>query len=307
MPEVVRVKKIYAGIVLLAMLLAGCGGSGDVKGFLPSSVKAQGAKIAKDGQVRLYDGQRLFDYMDGGAELYYEYGFERACVQRYAAPQGGITAEIYQMDTSGHAYGIYTFDSQGEHPAIGQDTTYAQGQLVFWKGRFFVRAFSDKEGLKEPLLALGRTIAEKIPREGERPDILGLLPPQWVAKDSLIYFRGQLALNNSYFLSNENVLSLGKDIEGVIFHYTPDVKPLRVIMVRYPGQPQAAAAFKTLRASGVIKGSSVREGFLLGKIRRGHAGALVAGDLVFLVLEGETSDPVMRALRSIQQQRGGGG
>ncbi|OGP55917.1 MAG: hypothetical protein A2Y65_04580 [Deltaproteobacteria bacterium RBG_13_52_11] len=299
-------KKTCWVIFLLPILMLGCtgGGDGDLKGFLPSSVKAQGIKIAKDGQARLYDGQKLFDYMDGGAELYYEYGFEQACVQRYKAPQGGITAEIYQMDTSGQAYGIYTFDSQGEHPSIGQDATYAQGLLAFWKGRYFVRAFSDKEGLKDALLALGRTIAEKIPREGERPDILGLLPPQWVAKDSLIYFRGQTALNNSYFLSNQNVLSLGKDVEGIIFHYTPDVKPLRVIMVRYPGQPQAAEAFETLRTSGVIKGNLVKEGFLLGKVRRGYAGALVAGDLVFLVLEGETSDPVKRALRSIQQQRG---
>lgn len=300
--EVACVKKICIGLLLLALLLAGCGGSGDVKGFLPSSVKAQEAKITKDGPARLYDGQKLFDYMDGGAELYYEYGFDRACVQRYKASAGVITAEIYQMDTSGNAYGIYTFDSQGEHPAIGQDATYAQGLLAFWKGRYFVRAFSDKEGDKEVLLALGRAIAEKIPREGTRPEILGRLPAQWVAKDSLIYFHGQTALNNSYFLSHQNCLSLGDGVEGVIFYYTPDIKPLRVIMVRYPDHQKAAEAFKTLRASGVIAGVAAREGFIVGKVRRGHAGALVTGDLLFLVLEGATSDPVIRALRSIQQQ-----
>jgi hypothetical protein len=303
-PEVARVKKICIGLCLLAILLAGCGGSGDIKGFLPSSVKAQEAKITKDGQARLYDGQKLFDYMDGGAELYYEYGFAQACVQRYKAAAGVITAEIYQMDTAGHAYGIYTFDSQGEHPTIGQDATYdGVGQLTFWKGRYFVRAFSDKEkGDKEILLALGRTISQKIPQEGARPEILGRLPAQWVAKDSLIYFRGLTALNNSYFLSHQNCLSLGDGVEGVIFYYTPDVKPLRVIMVRYLDHQKAAAAFKTFRASGVIAGAAAREGFIVGKVRRGHAGALVAGDMLFLVLEGATSDTVIRALRSLQQQ-----
>jgi hypothetical protein len=301
-PEVACVKKILIGLLFLALLLAGCGGSGDLKGFLPSSVKAQGVKISKDGSARLYDGQKLFDYMDGGAELYFEYGFERACVQRYKASAGVITAEIYQMDTSGNAYGIYTFDSQGEHPAIGQDATYAQGLLAFWKGRYFVRAFSDKEGDKEILLALGRTIAQKIPEEGTRPEILVRLPAQWVAKDSLIYFRGQTALNNSYFLCHQNCLSLGDGAEGIIFYYTPDVKPLRVIMVRYPDQQKAAAAFKTLRQSGVITGAAAREGFIVGKVRRGRAGALVSGDLLYLVLEGATSDPVTRALRSLQLQ-----
>jgi hypothetical protein len=301
-PEVARVKKILLGSLFLALLLAGCGGSGDLKGFFPSSVKVQGSKITKDGQARLYDGQKLFDYMDGGAELYYEYGFERAGVQRYKAATGVITAEIYQMDASGDAYGIYTFDSQGERPAIGQDATYAQGLLAFWKGPYFVRAFSDKEGDKEILLALGRSIAQKIPKEGTRPEILGRLPAQWVAKDSLIYFRGQMALNNSYFLSHQNCLSLGDGAEGVIFYYTPDAKPLRVIMVRYPDQQKAAEAFKALRASGVITGVTVKEGFIVGKVRRGHAGALVTGELVFLVLEGASSDPVVRALRSLQVQ-----
>jgi hypothetical protein len=300
--EVACVKKICIGICFLALLLAGCGGSGELKGFLPSSVKAQGSKIIKDGQARLYDGQKLFDYMDGGAELYYEYGFVQACVQQYKNAKGRITAEIYHLDASGHAYGIYTFDSQGEHPAIGQDATYAQGLLAFWKGPYFVRAFSDTEGDKEILLALGRIIAQKIPEEGTRPEILGRLPAQWVAKDSLIYFRGQTALNNSYFLSHQNCLSLGDGAEGVIFYYTPDAKPLRVIMVRYPDQQKAAAAFKTLRASGVITGVAAREGFIMGKVRRGYAGALVSGDLLYLVLEGATSDPVIRALRSLQLQ-----
>jgi hypothetical protein len=297
-------KKILAVIFLLPILMLGCtgGGSGGLKGFLPSSAKAQGIKIKKEGQARIYEGQKLFDYMDGGAELYYEYGFEQAGVQRYKAPKGGVTAEIYRMDTSAHAYGVYTFDTQGEHPPIGQDATYARGLLAFWKGRYFVRAFSESEDLKEALLSLGRAVAQKIPQEGERPDILASLPPHWVVRDSLLYFRGQIALNNSYFLSHEDVLSLGKGAEGITFLYNPEIKPLRVIMVRYLDRSQAETTFKSLRPSGVIKGGSLKkEGFLLGKSRRGYGGAFVAGDRVVLVLDGENIQIVARALRSLQQ------
>jgi hypothetical protein len=283
---------------LFPLLIWGCsGGGGELKGFLPSSSEVQ--EIKKEGRSQVYKGTKLFDYMNGGAELYYEYNFEQACVQRYQASLGEITAEIYQMDLPTNAYGIYTFDTQGGHPAIGQDATYERGLLGFWKGRYFVRVFSENEELKETILTLGRAIAQKITEEGERPDILAFIPSFWVVGDSLLYFRGMLALNNSYFLSHQDVLSLGKGAEGITFQYKPEAQPLRVIMVRYPGRPQAEEAFQFLHASGVIKEGALKEGFFSGKSRRGYGGATVAGDLVILVLDGAKLQTVTRALRSL--------
>jgi hypothetical protein len=301
-------KKRWWAIFLLPILMLGCsgGGSSGLQGFLPSSVKAQGIKIKKDGEARIYDGKKLFDYMDGGAELYYEYGFEQACVQRYKAKEGEVTVEIYQMDTSTHAYGVYTFDTQGEHPSIGQDATYARGLLSFWKGRYCVRVLSENEKFKDILLALGQAITKKIPQEGERPAILSFLPPQWVVADSLLYFRGQIALNNGYFLSNQDVLFLSKGAEGITFLYKPEAQPLRVIMVRYAGRPQALEAFKSLRSSGVIKQGALKEGLFLGKSRKGDAGALLSEDIVVLVLDGKTRETVTRALRSLPFRGGQG-
>jgi hypothetical protein len=301
-------KRIWAVIFLLPILMLGCagGGSSGLQGFLPSAVKAQGIKIKKDGEARIYDGKKLFDYMDGGAELYYEYGFEQACVQRYKAKEGEVTVEIYQMDTPAHAYGVYTFDTQGEHPPIGQDATYARGLLSFWKGRYCVRALSENEQFKDILLAVGQAITKKIPQEGERPAILAFLPPQWVVGDSLLYFRGQISLNNSYFLSNQDVLLLGKGAEGITFQYKPEAQPLRVIMVRYAGRSQAMEAFKSLRSSGVIKQVSLKEGLSLGKSRKGYGGALLSEDIVVLVLDGKSRETVTRALRSLPYRGGQG-
>jgi hypothetical protein len=292
-------QKIFSVFFLpLIIMMCGCsGGSGELKGFLPSSSDVQGTK--KEGRPQVYKGIKLFDYMNGGAELYYEYNFEQACVQRYQTAHGEVTVEIYQMDLPANAYGIYTFDTQGEHPAIGQDATYERGLLGFWKGRYFVRVFAESEDLKETLLALGRAITQKIPEEGARPDILAALPPLWVEGGSLLYFRGMIALNNSYFLSHQDVLSLGKATEGITFQYKPEAQPLRVIMVRYPDRPQAEEAFQSLQASEVITEGALKEGFFLGKSRRGYGGAAVAGDLVILVLDGAKPQTVTRALRSL--------
>jgi hypothetical protein len=301
-----RLKKLWWVILLFPLLMLGCTGKGNgsLQGFLPSSIKAQGIKIKKDGDARLYEDKKLFDYIDGGAELYFEYGFEQACVQRYKAKEGGVTVEIYQMDTAASAYGVYSFDTQGEHPSIGQDATYAQGLLAFWKGRYCVRALADTEHFKDCLLALGQAIAKKIPQEGERPAILAFLPPQWVVANSLLYFRGPIALNNSYFLAHQDVLSLSTGADGVTFVYKPEAQPLRVIVVRYAGRPEAQEAFKSLRAAGVIKQGSLKEGLLLGKSRKGYGGAFLSEDLVVLVLDGKTRESVTRALRSLPYRGG---
>jgi hypothetical protein len=293
-------------LVLLSLLVMwGCsGGGGEIKGLLPSSADVPG--ITEGGRPRIYKGTKLFDYMDGGAELYYEYNFEQACVQRYQTPPGEVTAEIYQMDLPADAYGIYTFDTKGEHPPIGQDATYERGLLGFWKGRYFVRVFSENEELKETILVIGRAIAQKITEEGERPDIVASIPSFWVEGDSLLYFRGMIALNNSYFLSHENVLSLGEGCEGITLQYAPEKQPLRVIIVRYPDRPQAEEAFQSFQASGVIKEGVFEEGLFLGKSRKGYGGAKIEGDLVIMVLDGATLQSVTRALRSLPAPGGEG-
>jgi len=292
-------------VFLFPLLIWGCsGGGGELKGLLPSSADVPG--ITKGGRPRIYTDTKLFDYMNGGAELYYEYGFVQVCVQRYQTPPGEVTVEIYQMDLPANAYGIYTFDTKGEHPSIGQDATYEQGLLGFWKGSYFVRVFSENEELKETILVLGGAIAQKITEEGERPDIVASVPSFWVVRDSLLYFRGMIALNNSYFLSHENVLSLGEGCEGITLQYAPETQPFRVIMVRYPDRPQAEAAFQSLQASGVIKEGTFKEGLFLGKSRKGYGGATVAGDLLILVLDGATLQSVTRALRSLPATGGEG-
>ncbi|UCC66538.1 MAG: hypothetical protein JSW32_00925 [Deltaproteobacteria bacterium] len=272
--------------------------------LLPSSGDVAGIK--KEGQTQVYEGKKLFDYMDGGAELFLEYHFERAGVQRYQTPQGEVTVEIYQMDLPAHAFGIYSFDTQGEHLSVGQDATYERGLLTFWKSNYFIRIFSQNEGLKETLLALGRAIAQKIPQGGERSDILLSLPPHGVMQDSLLYFRGMIALNNAYFLSHQNVLSLRGDGEGITFKYTIADGPFRVIMVRYGDPPRATEAFEHFCASGVIKKGAQKEGIFLGKSRRGYGGTKVTGDLMVLVLDGKDPATIKRVMRSLPHEGDGG-
>jgi len=109
---------------------------------LPQEVQGWNA----DGEDKVFTRQTIFDYMDGGGEIYLAYDFQRLLTREYArenAPR--IVAEVYQMASSGDAYGIFTHDTDGQPVSVGQSALYSPGLLRFWKHRFFVRLQAEDE------------------------------------------------------------------------------------------------------------------------------------------------------------------
>ena len=78
-----------------------------------------------DGETEVYVGDDLFIYINGGAEIYHEYGFVQVSVQRYVRGEDSISVEIYAMD--GDAFGIYSFarSSGGRAVDLGNGGTSA--------------------------------------------------------------------------------------------------------------------------------------------------------------------------------------
>jgi hypothetical protein len=60
------------------------------------------------GRERIFEGSGLFGFMNGGAELFLEYGFQQLLEQRITFHGIPFVAEYYFMDTPIHAYGIYS-------------------------------------------------------------------------------------------------------------------------------------------------------------------------------------------------------
>lgn len=61
----------------------------------------------------------LFNYIDGGAELFLEFGFEKLSIQRYARGKSELTLEVYEMDSPESALGIYLTKCGLETPVKG--------------------------------------------------------------------------------------------------------------------------------------------------------------------------------------------
>lgn len=244
-------KLILTIFVFIALLGVSCnksaekksGSSDTIANLMPDMAGEEQWKT--EGEVRCYKGEELFDYMNGGAELYHAYGFERACVQDYKKGENLYTAEIYEMENSPKAFGIYSLDRQGEHPSIKQDATYQEGSLNIWKDRYYIRIFIPQKGsnIKEEMQSLGEKAVSQIKSEGEMPSLVKLIPAG-AKKDSPASFWQMIPLNNIFFISHENLLNLTGDSEGVTFLYQTGKGDIRIILIRYSDSKQAKDSFE---------------------------------------------------------------
>jgi hypothetical protein len=89
-----------------------------------------------------YEGKALYGYIDGGAELYFEYGFKRAIVQDITLNTQQIHLEIFEMNSCEAAAGVYSISSHGcrEGGNLWNFTCPGQYSAQEARGRYFIRA-----------------------------------------------------------------------------------------------------------------------------------------------------------------------
>lgn len=56
----------------------------------------------------LFDGESLWGYMNGGADIYLEYGFDILRVEEFSNAGENIKLELFKMDDPASAFGIYS-------------------------------------------------------------------------------------------------------------------------------------------------------------------------------------------------------
>ena len=125
---------------------------------------------------------------------------------------------------------------------------------------------------------LAKLIDEAIKEKGTYPEILKYLPAENLDQQSTRYFRHYVWLNTYTFISNENILNIGQNTEGVLAKYGEKEK-LILMVVEYNNEQEAFAAkkkfngafFKNLKQERIIKvingkycGSDVEKNFFVG-------------------------------------------
>jgi hypothetical protein len=156
--------------------------------------------------------------------------------------------DIFDMGTSEDAFGVFTHDRDGRAVDVGQGALYRPGWLSFWKGRFFVSIYIEKEteAAKEAISDLSRVVASLIKDQGPKPGLLLKLPPEGLQSRSIRYLHHHTLLNYHFYLADENILNLGQHTDAVLAVYQRSGKRAHLLLVFYPNVEKAAEAHKTL-------------------------------------------------------------
>jgi len=100
----------------------------------------------KNGPSAIYKGKRLFKYINGGAEIYFEYGFKQALTQAYIHGDESLFVDIYEMKSPPAAFGIYSIQRDYKMPVIkiGDDGTGFEDRVAFYQDRYFVIVMNNR-------------------------------------------------------------------------------------------------------------------------------------------------------------------
>lgn len=186
--------------------------------------------------LKIDSREKLYDYIDGGAEQFISYGFVKALVKTYIKEgEAEIRAEVFDMGNAKNAYGIFSNIRYDENSTYGQGAQYVKGTLFFWKGRYFINIYANDEttASEKFVKVLARYIDNEIHKPGEKPGILKLLPEHGLDHNGIMYFHHYIWQNAYYFISNENILFINDSTEAVYATYRSQEDRLFLLIVKY--------------------------------------------------------------------------
>jgi len=272
-----------------------------ITSLLPDSVEGW----SKYGTAEIYNRKNLFDYLDGGAEVYLAYDFQQLVVQRYhplsrdSSGEKSITVEIWRMNSSTDAFGLFSLDREGEEVKIGQRGAYLRGLLRFYKDGFFVRILGMESELKPIILKLGEEIGKKIKYTGRVPRLVQRIPPDSLIRESVRFFHKQIILNNLYFLSDHNLLNLGEKTDCVLADFKLGGESLKLLLIQYPDTTRSRVAKEKFKKAYLKNGSFVKERIFKTKEKK-LVGMDAKGDYLVLILGGKDERNILWLLNSVR-------
>jgi hypothetical protein len=243
--------KIYLSVLFLA-LFAGDIFSADLRNYLPNSLEASGWKLLETKIVRTQP--QLFDYMDGGAELYFAFNFRGLAMRNFEDSAGvNLIIELYQFKTAYDAYGMFTMLPADQELAIGDGSGYSLGMLRFWKGPYYCKIVvaglieNDEAGYRILAIKTAKSIETKIIETGSLPEIVSLMPAKDRAKEGLHYFHEYIAQKNLYYIAPSNVLMLSRDTEtAMAVYYNIKAEKVTLFLIKFPTEKNANEAYNEI-------------------------------------------------------------
>jgi hypothetical protein len=222
--------------------------------LFPSDTVFSGWEIVKDST---FTGDALYGHIDGGAELFFEFGFVKVDV-RIVKPNNSedeITIEIYQMADPDAALGLFLIKSANLFPdkRLPIPNLVNNYQVSYIKGNYciLISSASGTEPLKEKMLQFGESIAVKL--QDKARSGFDTLPAAGRIPGSERLLRGPLALQTIYPLGENPMLWHGIKKGERLNAFAADYKTVTsdiysFILCDYPDDKASSGAMGAVRA-----------------------------------------------------------
>jgi len=161
----------------------------NLKNLLPDLKNHPDFKLTKEPEF--FVGKNLYEYIDGGAELYHSYDFRQIITAEYQSksnPDITIIVDIYDMTTPDNAFGVFSAqkDPSSNFVNIGIQGISGGGEIVFIKDKYYnkLTTFVDTPESNETLKKFALEVADKIKGIDKIPEIFKIFPQEGMTKNS---------------------------------------------------------------------------------------------------------------------------
>lgn len=266
--------------------------------FLPDAFQGWDA----DEPVHLNEPKDLYNYIDGGAELYLSYGFKEGLSRTYRKEsQPDVTAEIFDLSEARNAFGVFSQTRESENLQLGQGAYSIPGAVFFWKDHYYISlsSWESATDARDLMLALGGFIADKIHGTGEVPVLVKVLPEKGLIPYAYLYFHHYIWLNSYFFISHENLLNIDDTTHALLARYSDGENRKYLLLIQYLNEVTASDAFQSFGRAFFPEG--LTDNCLMLEDKSWMAAAL-KGNLIVAVFNGRTRQSVHLLLDEVQNK-----
>lgn len=165
------------------------GGDPGLGALLPAASSMEGWQVAEG--PRDYDSETLFEYLNGGAPLYLDFGFQSMVHARYQLGDDSLSSvivDVYDMGSDLGAFGLYRSarPPDAEARRWGAEGYRSETVAAAWKGSISIHAQADdnRPELIEAMESLVAQIAKSVVGGTSLPQIVDLLPSEGLVPGS---------------------------------------------------------------------------------------------------------------------------
>ena len=271
-------------LFLVAAAIAGSASSAENPAVLPDTIGGPAGAVAI-AKPENYQAHGLYEYIDGGADVYIEAGLKTCVVRQYRGlknKSAEFEIAVFDMESKICAFGLFRQLHDSFVRGIGTESSAEPRRVSFWKSSLYAEVVdkSSKQVSDSALASLAKDVAKRLPGDTLLPPEIGVLPGSGKVLGSEHYQKSGF-LSRSFL--NNAVSAEYKGAAGVctlfVMIYPSDSAAqagLSLVGKEFDKDNQRVRAFASRKRVAGCVGCSAREfeqkwsGILIEQLRRGQ-------------------------------------